>query len=82
MDVKNGMGGIEAREVKYRRTAAVADDKMQAVPLNKNGMNVKIDEKTKAAIEAVLAKDQRVELIPTKDGVRVIHVKRWEVKAK
>lgn len=33
-----------------------------------------------AAINAILAKDQRVELIPTKDGVRVIHVKREEVK--
>lgn len=33
------------------------------------------------AIEAVLAKDQRVELIPTKDGVRVIHVMRNEVKS-
>ena len=33
-----------------------------------------------AAINAVLAKDQRVELIPTKNGVRVIHVHREEVK--
>ena len=32
------------------------------------------------AINSVLAKDQRVELIPTKDGVRVIRVKREEVK--
>ena len=32
------------------------------------------------AINAVLAKDQRVELIPTKDGVRVIHIRRDEVK--
>lgn len=32
------------------------------------------------AINAVLSKDQRVELIPTKDGVRVIHVRREEVK--
>lgn len=42
-------------------------------------MYKKLDEKTKAAIEAVLAKDQRVELIPTRDGVRVIHVTREEV---
>lgn len=33
-----------------------------------------------AAINAVLAKEQRVELIPTKDGVKVIHVRREEVK--
>lgn len=32
------------------------------------------------AINTVLAKDQRVELIPTKDGVKVIHVRREEVK--
>ena len=32
------------------------------------------------AINSVLAKDQRVELIPTKDGVRVIRIKREEVK--
>ena len=31
-------------------------------------------------IESVLAKDERVELIPTKDGVRVIRVRREEVK--
>ena len=43
-------------------------------------MPVKLDAKTIKAIESVLAKDQRVELIPTKDGVRVIHVKREEVK--
>lgn len=43
-------------------------------------MSPKLDEKTIRAIEAVLAKDQRVELIPTKDGVKVIHVKREIVK--
>ena len=32
------------------------------------------------AINAVLAKDQRVELIPTRDGVKVIHVQRREIK--
>lgn len=32
------------------------------------------------AIEAVLARDERVELIPTKDGVKVIRVVRKEVK--
>ena len=32
------------------------------------------------AINALLRKDQRVELIPTKTGVRVIHIRRDEVK--
>lgn len=32
------------------------------------------------AVEAVLAKGDRVELIPVKDGVRVIWVQRREVK--
>ena len=32
------------------------------------------------AIEAVLAKGDRVELIPVKDGIKVIHIKRKEVK--
>ena len=32
------------------------------------------------AINAILAKDQRVELIPTRDGIRLIHVKREEIK--
>ena len=31
-------------------------------------------------INMVLAKEQRVELIPTKDGVRVIQVQRKEVR--
>ena len=30
------------------------------------------------AIEAVLAKGDRVELIPVKDGIKVIHIKRKE----
>ena len=32
------------------------------------------------AIEAVLAKGDRRELIPVKDGVKIIHVKREELK--
>jgi hypothetical protein len=31
---------------------------------------------------AILAKGDRVELIPVKDGVKVIHIKREEVKTK
>ncbi len=32
------------------------------------------------AIEAVLAKGDRVELIPVKDGVKVVQVRRKEIK--
>lgn len=32
-------------------------------------------------INSVLARDQSVEVKPTKDGVRVFHVKREEIKA-
>lgn len=32
------------------------------------------------AVEAALAKGDRVELIPVKDGVKVIQVKRREIK--
>lgn len=34
-----------------------------------------------AKIEAVLSKGDRAELIPVKDGVKVIHIKRKEVKS-
>lgn len=33
-------------------------------------------------IKAILAKGDRVELIPVKGGVKVIHIKREEVKPK
>ena len=39
-----------------------------------------MDDKTIKAIEAVLAKGDRVELIPVKDGVKIIHIKRKEMK--
>ena len=32
------------------------------------------------AVEAILAKGDRVELIPVKDGVKVVQVKRREIK--
>ena len=38
-----------------------------------------IDPQTIKAIESVLAKGQRVELIPVKDGVKVVKVKRETV---
>ena len=34
------------------------------------------------AIESILAKGDRVELITTRDGVEVIHIKREKVKTK
>ena len=40
-----------------------------------------MDEKTIKAVETVLAKGDRVELIPVKDGIKVIHIKRKEVKS-
>lgn len=40
-----------------------------------------MDEKQIKAIEAVLAKGDRVELIPVKDGVKIIHIKREIVKS-
>lgn len=39
-----------------------------------------MDEKTIKAIEKILAKGDRVELIPVKDGVKAIHIKREEIK--
>lgn len=39
-----------------------------------------ITESMKKAIEKVLSKGDRVELIPVKDGVKIIHIKREEVK--
>jgi hypothetical protein len=39
-----------------------------------------IDEKTIKTAESVLAKGDRVELIPVKDGVKVVRVRREEVK--
>lgn len=39
-----------------------------------------LDSKTIKAAEAILAKGDRVELIPVKDGVKVVRVRREEVK--
>ena len=39
-----------------------------------------IDGATLAAIEAILRKGDRVEIIPVKNGIKVIHIKREEVK--
>ena len=39
-----------------------------------------MDEKAWAVIKAILAKGDRVELIPVKGGVKVVRVRREEVK--
>lgn len=39
-----------------------------------------VDEKIIKAAESILAKGDRVELIPVKDGVKVLRVKREEIK--
>ena len=39
-----------------------------------------MDDKQIKAINAILAKGDRVELIPVKNGVKIIHIKREEVK--
>ena len=39
-----------------------------------------MDEKVIKAAESVLAKGDRVELIPVKDGVKVVRVRREELK--
>lgn len=42
--------------------------------------NIRIDESTIEAIETVLSKGDRAEVVPVKDGVKVLRVKREEVK--
>lgn len=44
--------------------------------------NMKINNEHIKAIEAILSKDDRVELIPVKEGVKVIHIQRKEVKTR
>nr|DAZ38452.1 MAG TPA: hypothetical protein [Caudoviricetes sp.] len=39
-----------------------------------------MDDKAKCIIEALLSKGSRVELIPVKNGVKIIHIKREEVR--
>lgn len=41
---------------------------------------VKLSEKEIKAIESTLAKGERVEIIPVKDGVKVVRVRRDEIK--
>lgn len=43
---------------------------------------VKLSQSEIAAIERTLAKGERVEIIPVKGGVKVVRVKREEVKEK
>lgn len=44
--------------------------------------HVKLSDKEIKAIEATLAKGERVEIIPVKDGVKLVRVKREELKGK
>ena len=39
-----------------------------------------LSEAAKKAAESILSKGDRVELVPTKDGVRVFELKRREIK--
>ena len=41
---------------------------------------VKLSDKEIKAIESTLAKGERVEIIPVKDGVKVVRVRRDEIK--
>ena len=45
-----------------------------------NVEKIKIDKATLEAIEKTLSKGDRVELIPVKDGVKAVEVKRKEIK--
>lgn len=44
------------------------------------GGELLISEHMVTEIEAILRKGDRVEIIPVKDGIKVIHIKREEVK--
>ena len=39
-----------------------------------------LSEAARKAAESILSKGERVELVPTKDGVRVFELKRREIK--
>ena len=39
-----------------------------------------MDETTIKIIESIIAKGDRVELIPVKDGIKIIHIKRKEIR--
>lgn len=41
---------------------------------------LEISERQKMIITSILSKGDRIELIPVKDGVKIIHIKRKEVK--
>ena len=49
--------------------------------LQRQNAKTNMDEQIIKAIETVLSKGDRVELIPVKDGIKVIHIKRKEVKS-
>lgn len=41
-----------------------------------------MDEKSIAIIKSILDKGDRVEIIPVKDGVKIMRIRRQEIKAK
>lgn len=41
--------------------------------------DIKIDDETVKIIEGLLSRDDRVELIPTRQGVKIMRIKRHEV---
>lgn len=43
--------------------------------------DIKIDDETIRIIEGLLSRDDRVELIPTRHGVKIMRIKRHEVTA-
>ena len=46
----------------------------------KRTIGADMDKKTMEKIDAILARGDRVELIPVKDGVKVVRITRKEVK--
>ena len=71
--VKDGRGIIiDAEKSPYSPGGGTGGNSHRAKPL--------IGENSVQEIEAILRKGDRVELIPVKDGVRVVRVKRETVK--
>jgi len=47
---------------------------------NTNSSNIELTEKQLQSMKQTLIKGDRVELIPTKDGVKIVKVKRETIK--
>lgn len=59
---------------------AKMNEKIQNTLAMVDGKRYNMDERTVAAICDILRKGDRVELIPVKDGVKVVRVRRDEVR--